>query len=74
MNLNVKPYVIIQFGNIINAEDMFEIWDEMNITVARIDRGSPKELKPFVKALDENSEKIDKEKLDKLRKLIRGIS
>ena len=74
LNLNVKPYVIIQFGNIINAEDMFEIWDEMNITVARIDRGSPKELKPFVKALDENSEKIDKEKLDKLRKLIRGIS
>ncbi len=74
LGFTVKPYVIIQFGNIINAEDMFEVWNEMGINVARIDRGSPKELKPFIKSLDEASGKVDKEDMDKLRKLIRSLT
>ena len=74
LNLNVKPYVIIQFGNIINAEDMFEIWNDMNINVTRIDRGTPKELKLFAKTLDEAENHIDKEKFEKIKKLIRNIA
>ena len=35
-NFNISAYVIIQIGNIINAEDMFEIWDNMDINVTRI--------------------------------------
>ncbi len=73
-HFEVKAYVIEQIGNIINAEDMFDIWDEIGVNVCRIDRGTPKEIKPFVKALDETIENIDKDKLEKIKKLIRNIA
>jgi hypothetical protein len=73
-SFSIKPYVIIQLGNIINAEDMFEIWNDMNINVTRIDRGTPKELKLFAKTLDEAENHIDKEKFEKIKKLIRNIA
>lgn len=72
-SLTVKPYVIIQLGNIINAEDMFEIWDGMAVNVTRIDRGTPKELRLFPKSLEEADNHIDKEKFEKIKKLIRNI-
>ncbi len=74
MSYDIKAFVVVQIGNIINAEDMFEIWDEMNISVTRIDRGTPKELKLFSKTLEEASGHIDKDKFDKVKKLIRSIS
>lgn len=74
MAFTVKPFVIIQLGNIINAEDMFEIWDEMGINVTRIDRGTPKELKLFAKSLDEADNRIDKDKFEKIKKLVRNIT
>lgn len=70
----VSAYVVIQIGNIINAEDMFEIWDEMGINVTRIDRGTPREIKLFAKALEDADKPIGKDKFDKLKKLIRSIS
>ena len=73
-HFDVKAYVIEQIGNIINAEDMFDIWDEIGVNVCRIDRGTPKEIKPFAKALDETIENIDKDKLEKIKKLIRNIA
>ncbi len=73
-HFDVKAYVIEQIGNIINAEDMFEIWDDIGVNVTRIDRGTPKELKLFSKTLDEAIESIDKDKLEKIKKLIRNIS
>ena len=73
-HFDVKAYVIEQIGNIINAEDMFEIWDDIGINVTRIDRGTPKELKLFSKTLDEAIENIDKDKLDKVKKLIRSLA
>ena len=73
-HFEVKPYVIEQIGNIINAEDMFEIWDDLGVNVTRIDRGTPKELKLFSKTLDEAIESIDKDKLEKIKKLVRSIS
>ncbi len=74
LSFNVDTFVIEQIGNIINAEDMFEVWNDLNITVARIDRGTPKELKLFNKALDEATAKISKDKFDKVKKLIRSIA
>ena len=74
MDFEIKAFVIVQIGNIINAEDMFEIWDEMNISVTRIDRGTPKELKLFSKTLEEADNRIDKEKFEKLKKLVRSIA
>ena len=74
LNFSIEAYVIIQIGNIINAEDMFEIWNNMNIFVTRIDRGSPKELRLFSKTLPEVEEPIDKDSFEKLKKLIRNIA
>lgn len=74
LSFDVKAYVVVQIGNIINAEDMFETWDEMNIFVTRIDRGTPKELKLFSKTLDEAGNPIDKDKFEKVKKLIRSIA
>lgn len=74
LHFDVKVYVIEQIGNIINAEDMFEIWDDLGINVTRIDRGTPKELKLFSKTLEESAGSIDKDKLEKIKKLIRGLA
>ena len=73
LNFTIIPYVIIQLGNIINAEDMFEIWDEMKINVTRVDRGTPKEIKLFAKSLEEAENHINKDKFEKIKKLIRNI-
>ena len=51
MNFEIISYVIIQSGNIINAEDMFEIWNNMNINVTRINRGTPKEIQSNKKVI-----------------------
>lgn len=72
-NFAVEAYVVEQIGNIINAEDMFEIWDDMGVNVTRIDRGTPREIKLFARALPEAEKHIAGGKLDKLMKLIRNI-
>ena len=74
LEYEVSAYVVIQIGNIINAEDMFEIWNNMNISVTRIDRGSPKELKLFSKSLSEVETPIDKDSFEKIKKLVRNIA
>jgi len=74
LNFEVIPYVVIPNGNIINAEDMFEIWDNMHINVTRIDRGTPKELKLFSKSLPEIETPVNKEDFEKLKKLVRNIT
>lgn len=74
MKFEIISYVIIQAGNIINAEDMFEIWGNMNINVTRINRGSPKEIRLFSKTIDNCDERTDKNNLEKLKKLIRSLA
>lgn len=70
----VKAYVVIQIGNIINAEDMFEIWEGLDINVTRIDRGTPKEIKLFAKALDDADKPASNDNFEKIKKLIRSIA
>ncbi len=74
LKFKVIPHVVIQSGNVINAEDMFEIWEEMNINVTRINRGSPKEIRLFSKAIETCEAKVDKDTLEKLRKLFRSMA
>ena len=74
MSFNIEAFVIEQIGNIINAEDMFDVWENMNINVTRIDRGTPKEIKLFAKTLEEAEGKTSKEDLEKLKKLIRSMA
>lgn len=72
--LTVEPYVVVQAGNIINAEDMFDIWSEMGIKVTRINRGSPKEIKLFSKTVGEAETKMEADRLNELKKLLRNLS
>lgn len=73
-DFDVKPYVIVQMGNIINAEDMFEIWNELGVEVTRINRGSPKEIRLFSKTIEEADGHLDKSQLESIKKLIRSIN
>ena len=70
--IKIVPYVIEQIGNIINAEDMFDIWKDLHINVTRIDRGTPKEIPLFAKKLEDAESGIDKGVLDKLKRLLRN--
>ena len=74
LSFEVVPFVIEQIGNIINAEDMLDIWKDLDIKVTRIDRGTPKEIPLFAKTLEDADENVDKNVLEKLKKLIRSIA
>ena len=71
-DFDIVPYVIVQMGNIINAEDMFEIWDNLQVEVTRINRGSPKEIKLFSKTVEEADSKLDMEDFQRIKKILRG--
>lgn len=70
----ISTYVIEQYGNIINAEDMFDTWKELNINVTRIDRGMPRELKLFAKTLEDADKSIDIERFEKIKKIVRNLT
>ena len=71
---DVVSYVVIQSGNIINAEDMFDIWSSMKINVTRINRGSPKEIRLFSKSIEPCEAKTYKDTIEKLKKLIYSMA
>ncbi len=73
LNFRVEAILIEQIGNIINAEDMLEIWDSMDIKVCRADRGMPKELQTFARTLPDADKRISSGKLDKITKILRNI-
>ena len=70
LSFEVLPFVIEQIGNIINAEDMLDIWRELKVNVTRIDRGTPKEIPLFAKTLEDADETVDKSVMEKLKKLL----
>ncbi len=74
LSFEITPLVIEQIGNIINAEDMFDIWSDLGVKVTRIDRGTPKEIPLFAKTLEEADGSVDKAVLDKIKKLIRRLA
>ncbi|MBO6281603.1 MAG: hypothetical protein J6N49_03625 [Alphaproteobacteria bacterium] len=69
----LSSFVVIQMANIINADDMFDIWSEMDIEVTRINRGAPKEIKLFSKTLNDAGTPLPKKDLDRLRKLLKNL-
>ena len=42
--MEIKAMVVIRQGTIINAEDMFEVWNGLNVTVCRFEEGGPNEI------------------------------
>ncbi|HBO59782.1 MAG TPA: hypothetical protein DD624_07735 [Alphaproteobacteria bacterium] len=49
--MEIKPMVVINQGTIINAEDMFEVWDNLKVSVCRHGAGGPDEIKMLENAL-----------------------
>lgn len=74
LSFDIVPFVIEQIGNIINAEDMFDIWKDIGVKVTRIDRGTPKEIPLFAKVLEDAEGTPDKAVMEKIKKLLRGIA
>ena len=73
MNMIIKPYVVIQMANIINADDMFETWENMGVEVTRINRGMPKEIKLLSKTLPEVEGNLSKKDFDNVRRILKSL-
>lgn len=69
----IEAFVIIQMANIINADDMFETWNNMDINVTRINRGAPKEIRLFSKVLTEAESKPSAKEIDKITKMLKNL-
>ena len=69
----ISSFVVIQMANIINADDMFDVWNEMNINVTRINRGSPKEIRLFSKTLNEADGHLGKADIERLTNLLKSL-
>ncbi len=72
-NMIVKPYVAIQAANIINADDMIDVWDNLGVEVTRINRGMPKEIKLLSKTLSEPQGNLSKKDIDKVRRILKSL-
>ena len=70
---NIEAYVVIQMANIINADDMFETWNGMDINVTRINRGAPKEIRLLSRTLPEADGTASKKEIDKLSKILKNL-
>lgn len=69
----LEAYVVEQMANIINADDMFDIWKGMNINVTRINRGAPKEIQLFSKTLADAEGSMPHKELERLRKVLKDM-
>lgn len=69
----LESFVVIQAGNIINADDMFETWNEEDIKVTRTNRGAPKELYLFSKTLPEAGDKLPAKDLERLTNILKNL-
>ena len=49
--MDIKAMVVIRQGTIISAEDMFEVWNGLNVTVCRHEEGGPNEITPLQSAV-----------------------
>lgn len=72
-NMIIKPYVVIQMANIINADDMFEVWENLGVEVTRINRGMPKEIKLLSKSLTETGGNLSKKDFDNVRRVLKSL-
>jgi len=67
----IKPLLIEQKGNIINAEDMMKSWLEMGVWVCRTDLGGPDDLSTFGEFL-KPEEPVSAEVLEQINAVLGG--
>ena len=58
--ITIKTMVVIRQGTIINAEDMFEVWNGLNVTVCRYEDGGPDEITALPNAVSAVSSPDDR--------------
>jgi hypothetical protein len=73
LELEVKPYVVIVAANIINAEDMADIWSDMDVCVARFAKGTPTELPAFIKTVDRADGRLSKDEMSDFRAILKKL-
>lgn len=67
ITLQTKLFLVKTNGNIINAEDMLDIWKGMNVTVVRSDKGRPEELPIFGEVFPKAVSALDEESIEKIK-------
>ena len=67
IKLQTKLILVKTDGNIINAEDMLDIWKEMNVMVVRSGNGRPEELPLFGEIFPKALPALDDESIEKIK-------
>ncbi|MBO4285319.1 MAG: hypothetical protein J5895_03710 [Alphaproteobacteria bacterium] len=73
-DLSVKPYLIVTKANIINAEDMLDVWDDMDIEVVRFAKGGPADLRPLSKAIGKADGRLSRNDVSELKKMLKRLA
>ncbi len=70
----VVPVLIISQGTIINAPDMLDTWEEMQVFVSRIGAGGPNDLKKLNNLIPQNQDdNTNEEIVEKIKSAIKSI-
>ncbi|MBO5997982.1 MAG: hypothetical protein J6P93_05600 [Alphaproteobacteria bacterium] len=72
-DLDIKTQIILvkTNGNIINAEDMLSIWEQMNAWVARSSFGLPEELPSFTEVFPKDLTHPDEDVVEKVETIVK---
>lgn len=73
LSYKVQPYFIEKEGNIINAEDMIETWDELGVIVCRTDKGGDDELPTIVESFPKAKAPINDDDFEQVKKIIKEL-
>ncbi len=70
----VVPILVISKGNIVNASDMLDTWEDMKVFVSRIGAGGPSDLKKLNNLLPQNpDDSVNDEIVSQIEKDIKSI-
>lgn len=72
-DMDIEPYVIVTSGNIINAEDMFETWDNLNVKVVRYAKGKPTDLPLLTQIVPPTKDRLSDNDLVVFKKLMKKL-
>lgn len=72
ISLNGHVILVKTKGNIINAEDMLEVWKEMGVAVARSNEGMPEELPSFGNTFPASIEPMDTTVFDNVQNILKN--
>lgn len=72
LSLEILPVLVMNFGEIINSEDMLETWQSMKILVASFKPDPAEELPLFKDILPQAGEAAGEEKAEQIGKILRG--